>query len=315
MVTKWYENTFKLHCKEVYWQSGQTTDQRIAAFIASNSLPDVVVANRASVFAALNYGMDLTDLVPKYMPYYWNTVLNDTLRKTLYVNNQVKFVYKYEAFGLDEKTGLNDPYFNQFNHTFMMREDILSKLGYKFTPMKEIDQKCNGEHRAPTVEDFKIDPAPYKTVDEFANFLRKINNLNLTDKGGNRVIPFSTIGGMQYLATAFDFSVLWKWNKDKKEADGYLGSPEAKEAIQWWCKLYNDKDKLVDQDYIVQKIPQLQEKISTGRVAVFVDAIDTNAAKESLLKLDPTWDIRPMPFRRTMIIMVIFRRRFLTAVC
>jgi ABC-type glycerol-3-phosphate transport system substrate-binding protein len=230
VVSKWYEDTFKLKLTDIYWQSGQSTDQRIAAFIASNSFPDVMVANRASIFAALDQGMDLTELAPEHMPNYWNNIINDSLRSTLYHNGKVKFLYKYEAFGLDEQTGLNDPYFNQFNHTLMIREDILTKLGYKFTPISEIQKTCNDEQRAPTLADYNIDPVPYKTMGEFTEFLRKIKALELKDKSGNSVLPFSTMGAT-HVTTGFDFSTLWKWNDEKKVADGYLGSPKAKDAL------------------------------------------------------------------------------------
>jgi len=246
VVTKWYEDKYKLYNTDVAYQAGQTTDQRLAAYIASDSMPDVVVANRASIFSALDEAYDLTDLVPDHMPYYWNTVLNDTLRKTSTVDGKIKFLYKFEAFGITPETGLDDPYFNQIDHTYLIREDILTKLGYKFTPMADLIKKCNDEKRAPTVEDFAIDPVPYTTADEFVAFLRKINDLGLTDQAGNKIIPYSCYKGDVVAMHAFNFSSVWVWDDATKKAQGFLGSPQAKDAYHYLWSLYNDPDNLLD---------------------------------------------------------------------
>ena len=176
-----------------------------------------------------------------------------------------------------------------------MREDILTKLGYKFTPIDEISRICNAELRAPTLEDFAIDPVPYTTTDEFVEFLRAINDLGLTDQAGNRVIPYSTLRSNGDFTAAFKMDYVWRWNPDTKQAEGYFGSEEAKQAYRAWVNLYNDPDELLDPDYLIHEMAQIQEKIATGRVAVFDSQVDVTATDISLKSIDPTWSIRPLP--------------------
>jgi len=292
IVTKYVEDKFKLKVSEVFWRSGMMTDQRLNTFIATNSVPDVFIAPFSNMAPALPLAMDLTELVPKYMPYYWNNVLTEADRQKSYNNGQIKLVYKKDVHNVDAK-GLANPYDNGYGLPMLLREDVLTKLGYKFTPMKEIQEKITKEGRAVTAKDLEITPNPYSNPAELMVFLRKIKALNLKDKAGNEVYPMSVRWGIQQIGSMFDFGTTFKWYSDKQEAHGYLGAPGAKEFLKWWWQAY--QEGLIDPDYMIQKPAQLDEKVATGRAAITLDVGDFNAARKSLLSLDPTWDLRPIP--------------------
>lgn len=296
IVTPYFEDRFGLRISEVLWRSGQITEQRINTLIASNSFPDVFISSIPGLVGAESQAKDLTELVPEYMPYYWNQVLDEGGRQMSTTFDKVWYVYKVDENPLLPEFS-DDPYNNNRRLVPLIREDILAKLGYSFTPIAEIEARCQAEGRAVTMEDLRIDPVPYETYEEFGEFLRDIQALGLTDPAGNDVMVTSMRWGIQVLGMGADFWQNWVWHPDAGTCSGYLGSPEAKYYVHWWWQLY--RDGVVDPDYVIQQTSQLQEKIATGRVAVFLDVPDIEGAQQSLLGYDDSWYIRPIPFPRT----------------
>lgn len=293
VVTPYIEEKFGVHMSEVFWRSGMMTDQRLNTFLASDTLPDIFVASHTTIIPGKRAAMDLTELVPEYMPDYWNGTLTEADRQKSNDNGMIWWVYRKDIHNTTPE-GLANPYDNGHGLPPLIREDILAELGYDFTPMAEIQATLEREQRAITMEDLAITPTPYETPEEFKDFLRDIAALELSDAQGNPVFPLSVRWGIQQLGGMFDFGTTWKWYPELGEAHGYLGAPGARDWLHWWWGAYNEG--LIDPDYVIQKPEQLQEKIATGRAAMFLAETDYQTAQQSMLAIDPTWYIRPMPY-------------------
>ncbi len=292
VVTPYFEEKFKLKIDKdkTYWLQGQRLEQRVNMLMATDTWPDVFVGTHQHMAEISPMAKDLTELLPKYMPNYWKT-LSEQDKKLSYYNGKIYGVFKYDGADWNPQS-LADPYKSGFGNSLQMREDILVKLGYKFTPMKEIQAMIEKEGRAVTLKDLEITPVPYTNFTEFEVFLKKIKDANITDKQGKPVYPLTTRWGIQILGAGYNFSNTWVWNPATKTAEGYLGSSGAYDYFKWWWKAY--RNQLIDQDYVIQTAAQLDEKVNNGRAAMWMEPSEVNAQK-ALSSLDPTWNVRPMP--------------------
>jgi hypothetical protein len=221
-----------------------------------------------------------------------------------YIEDKIYFIYKRDEVDWTEEA-LADPYNNGYGLSLQMREDILYALGYDFTPINEIIETCQEERRAATPEDFAMShpdkelplwdgvPMAYSTPEEYADFLREIKELGATDKSGREVFPLTLRWGIQIIgAGAFDWSNGFRYNYETGKAEGYLGSTETYDFLRWWWGMY--RDGLLDPDYVIQTNTQLEEKVNSGRAAMWFEPNQDNVQR-SLMQLDPTWNVRPMP--------------------
>lgn len=265
VVTPYIEDKFKIRVKEVI-QGGSMTigfKERLGTYAAANNLPDVVIAGNENCSYAVSTGKygDLTPQIEqmenlnKYMdPVFWPRFMNDG-KKT-----QIPLV----GPDVSKEPYASDPYVAPMTAwSYWVREDILSQAGYSFTTLKEIQDTYLSKGEVPPNDAYDITPA-IETPDDLRTLLEKINDLGIM-VGDTPLIPLSSIGWSQFhIGAMFDFGH-WRVDLDTGEADGFLGSPGAKEYYHWLNGLY--QDGLVDPDFIVQKDDQLQQKIASGRVA------------------------------------------------
>lgn len=303
VVTPYFEEKFGMKVGDQYWRSGQVTNERINTFVASGSFPDVFIAGFSHVPTLEPLSYDLTELVPQYMPNYWGR-LSDADKKLNMVNGKIFFIFKLDDVDWTEEA-LADPYQNGYGLSLQMREDILAELGYEFTPMQEIVEICQREGRQVTAKDMEIThpdkrlpkwqgvSMPYATPEQYADFLAEIKALGATDKSGNEVYPLTLRWGIQQIgAGAFDWSNGFRWNEKTQKAEGYLGSTETYDFLKWWWGMY--RNEFLDQNYVIQTNTQLEEKVNSGQAAMWFEPNQTNVQK-SLLALDKSWYVRPMP--------------------
>lgn len=267
-------------------------EQLVSMWIAADNLPDVCeVSNSAiSILAKTGKFADLTEYakaMPNYQKYYdqkyWNWSAIDGKQ---YGIGGIGSVYPPSKIE-------DDPYLpGTFAHGLWVREDILSQCGYSFTPMEDLKKTTTEKGIKPTLEQLAITPA-ISTPEDFYNLLKKIKALNL-QVNGKPVIPLSILAWQQFhIGSMFDFGH-WRID-DNGDVDGYLGLPGAKDYYSFLSKLY--REGLLDQDFILQKDQEYQDKVASGRVAVgFSSMNDFNAARDSLLKLDPKARIHFIPF-------------------
>lgn len=290
VVTPEVEKKFNVKVKETLYNQGVSFKERFNLLLASGELPDVIYtwgADATTVAASGKYA-ELGDLIKENMPNYMKISPENLW-------SDIKYQGKVYSISSVNLTLIND-YSNDLyvypmgNWSYWTRESILKKLGYKFTPLKDIEAKVNLLQKKPTIEDFKVEPA-IETYDDFYNFLKKIkeSGLKVNDK---EVIPFTLPPALQiHFGSGYGLTGYWQ-NDGDKGWNGWLGSENAKDYYKWFNKLFNEK--LVDADFLIQKPEQMQEKAASGLVACGMWLPDVNKARESLKKLDPEDELRPM---------------------
>ena len=265
VVTPYIENKFKIRVKEVI-QGGSMTigfKERLGTYAAANNLPDVIIAGNENCSYAVSTGK-YGDLGPqidnmvnlqKYMdPVFWPRFMNDGKR------TQIPFA----SPDVTKEPYRSDPYISPMSAwAIWAREDILKLCGYSFTSLKDIEEQYLTKGEIPPKNVYDIEPA-ISGPDEFRILLEKIKDLNMM-VGDTPLLPMSTGAWSQFhIGSMFDFGH-WRVDTSTGEADGFLGSPGAKDYYRYLNGLY--QDELIDNDFILQKDDQLQQKISSGRVA------------------------------------------------
>lgn len=304
IVTPYINEKFGLEMGEQFWRSGQMPEERLNTFVASGTMPDVFISGFSIAPQMEGLAYDLTELVPEHMPNYWNNVLSEADRQLNHLNGKILFVFKKDSVDWSPES-LADPYEDGYGLSLQMREDILTKLGYEFTPTQEIQEIIKREQRPVTWEDFEIThpdkdlptykgvSMPYRTPEQFADFLQEIQDAGITDAAGNPVFPMSLRWGIQILGPgAFDWSNGYRWNEETQQAEGFLGSSETYEFLHWWWEMY--RDGLLDPDYVIQTNTQLEEKVNSGRVAMFLEP-NHHTVEQSWQRINEDWHVRPMP--------------------
>jgi putative aldouronate transport system substrate-binding protein len=291
VVTPYVEEKFNLKLGEMYLNNDQPLKERLNQWIATKNLPDFMIMDKANANYAISTGefANLTDYI-KDMPNlqrlfeqsYWPRFKNDGQ------NYQIPMV----VINANDPKYEDDPYNSgKSNLALRIREDLLAKTGYKFKTLQQIKKETLDVGKKPTAEDFAIEPA-IKTPEDFYAFLKKVKDLDLK-MNGKPIIPISFSGWTQFhFGSMFDFG---HWTIDKDgTTDGFFGSKGAKDYHQYLNRLY--QEGLLDKDFIIQKDDQLQTKAATGQLAVMPVMLNTDAARQALLSIDPSYEIRAIPW-------------------
>ena len=272
------------------YNQGVSFKERFNLLLASGELPDVIYtwgADAITIAASGKYA-ELNGLIQENMPNYMK-ICPESMWDEVKYQGKVYSISNVNLTLVNDYS--NDLYVDPMScWTYWTRESILKKLGYKFTPLKEIEKMVNDQQKKPTFEDLKVEPA-IETYEDFHNYLKKIKELNLKVNNMD-IIPFTLPAALQiHFGCGYGVTNYWQNNGDKGW-NGWLGSENTKDYYGWFNKLYNEK--LVDQDFIIQKPEQMQEKAASGRVACGMWLPDVNKVRDSLKKLDPEDELRPM---------------------
>ncbi len=294
VVTPYIEEKFKIRLNKDIIQAPKDmpTEQAVAMWIAADNLPDVIEVSNSGLALLAKTGKfaDLTEYakaMPNYQKYYeqkyWNWSAIDGKQ---YGIGGIGSIYPPTLAN-------DDPYLaGAFAHGLWVREDILTKCGYSFTPVEELKKSTTAAGVKPTMEQMAITPA-IATPDDLYDLLKKIKALDIK-VNGKPMIPMSFISWEQFhIGSMFDFG---HWRIDANgNVDGYLGLPGAEDYYSFLVKLY--REGLLDPDFILQKDQEYQDKVASGRVALGFWAMpDFYGAKDTLLKTDPVARIRFIPF-------------------
>ena len=268
IVTPYIEDRFRIRVSEVTQgsvMSGGFRD-RLAVYAASKSAPDVIIAGNENCALAVATGIygDLTAQIEKM----------DNLNKTIdpafwprFMNNGKKTQIPITGPDVTKEPYASDPYVEPMSAWGLwIREDLLARCGYSFSSLAEIEGRYLSRGQVAPTEAYQTYPQ-IKTPDDFYELLKKLRDLKI--KVGNApLIPWSSIGWSQFhLGCMYDFGH-WRYDTSTGDADGFLGSPGAKEYYLFLNKLY--QEGLIDADFLTQGDDVLQEKISSGRVAMGV---------------------------------------------
>jgi putative aldouronate transport system substrate-binding protein len=295
VVTPYIEKKFNIKVSDVTISSNSMPfKQQFNVMAAADSVPDVIINSKDGVDYAIQSGLyaELGGYIKDMKNY--NKYFDKKYARN-YLTDGKLYQISCVELNLNDPKYDADPYnMGAPNWCMWAREDILAKCGYKFTPLDEIQKKATQTGTKPTVDDLKITPA-IDTPEKFAQLLRKIKALNL--KVGDRSVqPLSVSSWQQFhLGCMFPFG---HWHQyDNGDVEGFLNSPGAKDWYIFLNKLNNEG--LIDPDWLIQKEDQLQEKASSGLVAVGMYLSDIPAARANMLKVNPSYKIRYIPWPKS----------------
>ena len=289
IVTPYVEKMFNMKFDVFMMPQDMGMKDYYALNKASGTLPNVMMGDRQSSQLLAHSGdfIDLTDSLSK-IPSYMRWVEPTTFKRWLTDGRQIALP-QINVNGNDPSLKGNI-YYDGFNvWPLLIREDILTKLGYKLTPLAEIAKDSTEKGVWPTFDQFAIEPA-IDTPQAFDEFLKKVKAENIM-VGDNPLTPLSSIYWSVFHLSSMMDNGHWRIN-DQGEVDGMLGLPGAHDYYKMWSGWY--RDNLIDQDYVTQKDDQLQEKWSSGRVAAGLYVPNLSAARQGLMAKDPTAMIRPV---------------------
>lgn len=292
VVTKYVEEKFNVEFVDLQGNSdGSDARSKFAMFNATNTIPDIFVSDNLAWAASTGRFADLTpyfndgsldniknSIDAKYWPQFVTEGKNYILPAPIYDANDAKYAGDILAEGFEGRT-------------FWVREDILELAGYTFTPFEEIDANIISKGNVPSIADLQIQP-PIDTPDDLLTLLRKIKQLGLKNEAGLNIVPFNTWrSSIFHIGSMFGFGH-WTRGEDGR-VEGWLGSKGAKEYFEFLNTMY--KEGLIDLDYLSQTEDQLQEKITTGRVAAGQQIPNEIAARAALKQIDEEAVMRPIP--------------------
>ena len=244
-----------------------TVPQVLLMWKAADTVPDIFQAGSedygamviSNVFAPLDKYLENMPNYERFLPRkYWPREAAEADGKTYAFYNLPGNIWpKPEPPSDDVVTP-------SINHRALwVREDVLTAIGWGFTPLEEVKKMTLDKGIRPTYEQLKVTPE-IDTPEKFLDFLRAIKAANLKSIDGQDVIPFSMIGWETWhLGVMFDWGY-WRINR-AGEVDGYLGLPGTYDYMKWLWTAY--REGLIDPDYLVHQHVQLQEKVATGRIA------------------------------------------------
>jgi ABC-type glycerol-3-phosphate transport system substrate-binding protein len=289
IVTPYVEQRFNMKFEVSVNPPDMANKEFYALNKAAGTLPLVMMGGRQESLFLSSTGdfADLTDYLPQ-MPSYVRWLEPNTF-------NRWKVGGRNYALPQPYPNG-NDPalkgniYYEGFNvWPLLIREDILTRLGYKLTPFKDIIAESTDKGIWPTFDQLGIEPA-IDTPEKFDELLRKIQAENIM-VGDKPLTPLSSIYWSVFHLSSMMDNGHYRIN-DAGEVDGFLGLPGAYPYYKMWAGWY--REDLLDKDYVTQKDDQLQEKWATGRVACGLYVPNLVAARQAVEAIDPAAMIRPV---------------------
>ena len=303
IITPWLENKFKIEAEIVTYGEGQPAKERLNMLIAAGNLPDVILLGNPDLpwFVGLGAAKDL-DPYLEHIPLMrkWCSELG---WKQLRVNGAVYGLPSYGLPNMDDpeiaalvddsvaKGYMSNEWPLGGTVHCLANEWLLEQAGYKFKTIAQLQAELDATGRAVTFDDVQLDP-PINNIDDFEVLLSKLAELKT--EGGLNIIPYSiNTSAFLHIQTKFNPASQWWRNPATKEVSGYIGHPWSRETfrdlIGWIHKGWLDPESLVHTN------DQIQEKVASGRAALFFFAPNVIAAREAIREAHPGYDIRPMP--------------------
>ena len=289
IVTPYVEKKFNMKFDVFMTPQDMANKEYYALNKAAGTLPDVMMSDRqgSGFLASTGDFADFTDYMPQ-MPSYTRWLEPKTFKRWLTNGRQYALPQPYPNG--DDPTLKGNIYYEGFNvWPLLIREDILTMLGYKLTPFEEIGKETTDKGIWPTFEQLAIEPA-IDTPEKFDELLKKIKAQNIM-VGDKPLTPLSSIYWSVFHLSSMMDNGHWRIS-DEGEVDGFLGLPGAYPYYKMWSRWY--RDDLLDKDYVTQKDDQLQEKWSTGRVACGLYVPNLIAARQAVQAMIPAAMIRPV---------------------
>lgn len=296
IVTPYVEEKFGITVGEITHAAGQTPMEQINMMVAAGNLPDVVLVSNNVVATAYATGAfaDLTDYV--HVMTETDKYISDIGWNSLSVDGRI-VALPYSSVEIDQGNAEimskieGDLYYQpNINWTFVIQEDILTKLGYDFTSMAELQADLDANPRAITDADVALNPA-IDSFEDFEALLYAIKDLNLT-VDGKPVYPLSIPEwGLYHISSLYCQNGGYMYDEATGKASGFIMNPGMKEYYKTIVKWL--QDGILDPDFLIQKAEQYQEKVQSGRVAVTFQIPDVTATRSALKAASATNDLHP----------------------
>lgn len=289
IVTPYIEKMFNVKFEVSMGPQDMASKEYYALNKAAGTLPEALMGGRQESMFLAGTGdfFDFTDSMDRIKNYTrW---LEPNTYKRWQINGRHIALPQPYPNGNDPSLKGNIYYEGFSVWPLLIREDLLTRLGYKLTPFADIAKETTDKGIWPTFEQLAIEPA-IDTPEKFDEFLKKV----MAEKimvGDKPLTPLSSIYWSVFHLSSMMDNGHWRIS-DEGEVDGFLGLPGAHDYYKMWSEWY--RTDLLDKDYVTQKDDQLQEKWATGRVAAGLYVPNLGAARQSLLAKDPTAMIRPV---------------------
>lgn len=301
-ITPYLEEKFHIRAEQVTFGQGEPSQQRLNMLIAAGNLPDVINLPNPDLPWLVNMGVvkPLNDYL-EYIPEMTKWV-DELGWKMMSVDGVIYGLPNYGNPDIDnpEVQAIIDQcgkfYQAPSGSALKINEKILEEAGYKFKTVAEIQAECDAEGRAPTWEDFALEPA-VETFEDFEKMLYTIRD-TCTTEAGVPVIPLTLSDwAILHIQNLFAPSSQWWRNPETGEVSAYLELPWAKDTYKSLVKWVHDG--ILDPDYLVQKQEVMQEKVASGRVAVYYSVPNQLSCREAMTEMYPGYDFRPLRWPTT----------------
>jgi len=289
IVTPYVEKRFNVKFDVFMTPQDMANKEYYALNKAAGTLPDVMMTDRqgSGFLASTGDFADITDYM-SMIPSYTRWLEPNTFKRWLTNGRQFALPQPYPNGNDPELKG--NIYYEGFNvWPLLIREDILTRLGYKLTPFEDIAKETTDKGIWPTFDQLGIEPA-IDTPEKFDELLKKIQAENIM-VGDKPLTPLSSIYWSVFHLSSMMDNGHWRIN-EAGDVDGFLGLPGAYPYYKMWSEWY--RADLLDKDYVTQKDDQLQEKWATGRVATGLYVPNLGAARQALQANDPAAMVRPV---------------------
>lgn len=293
VVMAYIEDRFNIKATDVYYNRGLSFRERFNQLLAKDELPDVITvqAENSSWVANTGFYVEVGPLIKDYMPNLmkwcpeeeWQDALIDG--KLYGIPNPWVDTTKDE-YAMDRYTA------HPANWTLVVREDILSYLGYNFTSMDVLRNKVNEDQSKLLSEDLQIEPM-IETPDQLLEFLRQVKAYGV-ESGQEDMIPLSIPWWLQgHFGNVYGMSNGWHYDSRYKDIHAYLGDPLAKDYYKFLNQLY--REGLLDYEMFSQEDSHLEQKWASGSVAAGMWFSDGSKIQPRLLKSSSSDYLRPLP--------------------
>lgn len=301
-ITPYLEEKFHIKAERVTFGEGEPVQQRLNMMIAAGTLPDVI--NISSPDLPWLIGMDVLQPLDDYLQYVpamtkWTSELG---WKMMSLDGKVYGLPNYglpntEDSDIQALIDQSEKFYQPYSSSpLKINEKILEQAGYSFTKLSEIQEICSAEGRVPTWDDFAFDP-PIETFEDFEKLMYDIHDKVKTESGV-AVTPLTINDwAILHIQNLFGPASQWWRNPETGEVNGYLDLPWAKDTYKTLVKWV--QDGILDPDYLVQKQEQMQEKVASGRVAIYYSVPNNLACREAMTAANPGYDFRPMRWPKT----------------
>lgn len=270
---------------------GQSGDTRLARIVSSKKWPMVGIGIENAIVERLIESdklYDLMDLIPKYMPHYYQYIKGNDIMEDKYKNTFNKNGRKYGISHLSMNAfRYTDPEYTPEKYSaalttkdsatwIWVRDDILTTLYPNAKTQQQLLDKYmkNGSFDEEDFNDVVI-----RSRDEFKDFLTKIRDLNITENG-KKVWPFYTHNGSDnwYLMTVLEsefvtgmpsngqYSYFDYFNAETEKVTNPMKEEPFKESIKFYTQLI--KDGIASDEALIDNNTTWTQKKENGEYAV-----------------------------------------------